>query len=52
MKTHWNAALARDPGDFTGIPFNDAGRAKALTYVQSEISMPERGCALLFRNGT
>jgi hypothetical protein len=34
-----------NPGDFTGIPFNDAGRAKALTYVQSEISMPERECA-------
>lgn len=34
-----------NPGDFTGIPFNDAGRAKALSYSQSEISMPERICA-------
>jgi hypothetical protein len=34
-----------NPGDFTGIPFNDAGRAKALSYKQSQISMPERICA-------
>ncbi len=34
-----------NPADFTGIPFNDAGRAKALGYSQSEISMPERVCA-------
>src|SRR5215470_6322436 len=34
-----------NPADFTGIPFNDAGRAKALSYSQSEISMPERICA-------
>src|SRR5579862_2801272 len=34
-----------NPGDFTGIPFNDAGRAKALSYSQSQISMPERICA-------
>ena len=34
-----------NPGDFTGIPFNEAGRAKALSYMQSQISMPERICA-------
>src|SRR5256886_13197861 len=34
-----------NPGDFTGIPINDAGRAKALSYRQSHISMPERICA-------
>lgn len=34
-----------NPGDFTGIPFNEAGRAKALSYKQSQISMPERICA-------
>jgi len=34
-----------NPGDFTAIPFNDSGRAKALSYSQSEISMPERVCA-------
>jgi len=34
-----------NPGDFTGIPFNDSGRAKALAYSQSELSMPERICA-------
>lgn len=33
-----------NPGDFGGIPFNDAGRAKALSYSPSEISMPEREC--------
>ncbi len=31
--------------DFTAIPFNDSGRAKALSYSQSVISMPERICA-------
>src|SRR5437879_11469404 len=34
-----------NPGDFTGIPFNESGRAKALAYSQSELSMPERICA-------
>ncbi len=34
-----------NPDDFTGIPFNAAGRAKALSYSQSQISMPERICA-------
>src|ERR1051326_600631 len=34
-----------NPGDFTGVPFNDSGRAKALAYSQSELSMPERICA-------
>lgn len=31
-------------GDYTGIPYNEAGRAKALSYSQSEISEPERVC--------
>ncbi|PWU03508.1 MAG: hypothetical protein C5B51_19005 [Terriglobia bacterium] len=34
-----------NPVDFTGIPFNESGRAKALSYSQSQISMPERICA-------
>jgi hypothetical protein len=34
-----------NPADFTGVPFNESGRAKALAYSQSEISMPERVCA-------
>ena len=34
-----------NPGDFTGIPFNESGRAKALLASQSELSMPERICA-------
>ena len=31
--------------DYAGIPFNDNGRARALSYSQSQISMPERICA-------
>ena len=34
-----------NPVDFTGIPFNESGRAKSLSYVQSQLSMPERICA-------
>ncbi|MBV8728378.1 MAG: hypothetical protein JO336_01080 [Acidobacteriia bacterium] len=34
-----------NPVDFAGIPFNPSGRAKALSYMQSQISMPERICA-------
>ena len=34
-----------NPADFTGIPFNESGRAKALSASQSELSMPERICA-------
>jgi hypothetical protein len=34
-----------NPVDFTGIPFNESGRAKALSYSQSQLSMPERICA-------
>jgi len=34
-----------NPGDFTGIPFNESGRAMALTNSQSQLSMPERICA-------
>jgi hypothetical protein len=33
-----------NPDDWTGLPFNDAGRAKALSFSQSIISMPERIC--------
>src|ERR1700678_1115359 len=33
-----------NPDDWTGLPFNDAGRAKALAFSQSIISMPERIC--------
>ncbi len=34
-----------NPGDFAGLPFNESGRAKALSYSQSQLSMPERICA-------
>jgi hypothetical protein len=30
--------------DWTGLPLNEAGRAKSLSYSQSIISMPERTC--------
>ena len=36
-----------NPGDFTGIPFNDAGRAKAMSYKQSQISMQQSNLATL-----
>lgn len=43
-------AMERGPGpyavDYTGIPLNDEGRAKALTYSASQLSMIERQCAL------
>ena len=32
------------PDDWTGLPFNESGRAKALSFSQSTISMPERTC--------
>jgi hypothetical protein len=34
-----------NPVDFAGVPFNESGRAKALSYSQSQLSMPERICA-------
>ena len=34
-----------NPGDFAGLPLNESGRAKALSYSQSQLSMPERICA-------
>jgi hypothetical protein len=43
-------AMERGPGpyavDYTGIPLNDEGRAKALTYSGAQLSMIERQCAL------
>ncbi len=30
--------------DYAGLPLNDAGRARALSYSQSQLSMPERQC--------
>ena len=33
-----------NPADWAGIPFNASGRAKALSFSQSIISMPERIC--------
>jgi hypothetical protein len=31
--------------DYTGLPLNENGRARALSYSESQISMPERICA-------
>jgi hypothetical protein len=40
--------IERWPGpdvvDFTGLPLNDDGRAKALSYSVSQLSLPERQC--------
>jgi len=33
-----------DPVDYLGLAFNDAGRAKALSYTWAELSMLERQC--------
>src|SRR5580693_59739 len=33
-----------NPADWAGLPFNESGRAKALSFSQSTISMPERIC--------
>ena len=33
-----------NPDDWAGLPFNESGRAKALSFSQSVISMPERIC--------
>jgi hypothetical protein len=33
-----------NPADWAGLPINDAARAKALSFSQSTISMPERIC--------
>jgi hypothetical protein len=30
--------------DYTGLPLNDGGRARALSYSQSQLSAPERVC--------
>jgi hypothetical protein len=44
----WASATIGDDvlllGDYTGIPYNDAGRAKALAYSQSQMSEPEKVC--------
>jgi hypothetical protein len=33
-----------DPGDFTGLPLNEDGKAWAQSYSPSQLSMPERQC--------
>ena len=33
-----------NPDDWAGLPFNESGREKALSFSQSTISMPERIC--------
>lgn len=49
----WGARNHEDAGDkangpllvdFTGIPLNEAGRARSLSYSMSQLSMPERMC--------
>ncbi len=33
-----------NPDDWAGLPLNEAGKAKALSFEQSQISEPERIC--------
>lgn len=33
-----------DMGDFTALPINEAGRTRALSYSNSQLSIPERQC--------
>ena len=43
----WAGTNAEDTlllADYTGIPYNEAGRARGLSYSQSQLSMPERVC--------
>jgi hypothetical protein len=44
----WSSSTIGDDvlllGDYTGFPYNAAGREKALSYSQSQISEPERVC--------
>ncbi len=43
----WASLSADDTlllADYTGIPYNEAGRAKGLSYSQSQLSEPERVC--------
>ena len=41
-----NEFLAGDgfPVDYTGMPLNDEGRTKALSYSESQLAMVERQC--------
>src|SRR5262245_25648762 len=36
-----------DPVDYLGLPLNDEGRAKALSYNYSMLSLPEYQCGYL-----
>jgi len=43
----WASTDAEDTlllADYTGIPYNEAGRERGLSYSQSQLSMPERVC--------
>ena len=35
-----------DAGDFTGLPLNEDGLARALSYSTSALAMPERQCMM------
>jgi hypothetical protein len=49
---HYGDSLANRPGpgpvpvDYLGLPLNDAARVRALSYSPSQVSQPDRVCAL------
>ena len=45
-KNHMDNSYAQEPVDYLGIPFNDDGRARALTYNIAGLSVTERQCQM------
>ena len=45
-KNHQDNSHAEEPVDFLGIPFNDDGRARALSYNIAALSVTERQCQM------
>ncbi len=45
-KNHQDNSHAEEPVDFLGIPFNEDGRAKALSYNIAALSVTERQCQM------
>ncbi|MGU7773847.1 hypothetical protein ACV229_27165 [Burkholderia sp. MR1-5-21] len=44
MEDFQTTYLGPDPVDYTGLPINDAGRARALGWSDGQLAMPERQC--------
>jgi hypothetical protein len=45
-KNHMDNSYAQEPVDYLGIPFNDDGRARALSYNIAALSVTERQCQM------